>query len=137
MVVQVPDDEFGIVRASPNGFVPCDGSPLWPLAVGIEVAAAFEFDAVEVAGEAFEFIYQRFSDSAAASCRGHAKVGDGCHTARHAIEEIAEDFIVFVRGDKESALGDAFLKCNAWHEAEGARIFAIEGEHVIAPVLVG
>ncbi len=88
-------------------------------------------------GEAFEFIHQGFSDSTSASCLGHAKVGDGCHAASYAIEEIAENFILIIRGDKECALGDAFLKRTAWHEAEGACIFAVEGEHIIAPALVG
>lgn len=136
MVVQVPDDEFGIVRAASDGFVPCDESPFRPLPVGIEVPAAFEFDAVEVGGEAFEFFHQRFADSAATSCRCHAKVGDGCIAASHAIEEIAEDLILFVRGDKQRALGDAFLKGPAWHEAESPCIFAVECKHVIAPILV-
>lgn len=42
-----------------------------------------------------------------------------------------------IRGDKQRALGDTFLERPAWHEAEGAGVLAVEGEHVIAPILSG
>lgn len=64
-------------------------------------------------------------------------MGDGCHATCHAIEEIPEDLILSIRGDKERALGDAFLKSSAWHEAEGACILAVEGKYLIAPILAG
>ena len=137
MVVQVPDDEFGIVGPAPDGFIPCDESPFRPLPVGIEIAAAFEFDAVQMSGKALEFFHQRFSDPAAARWRSHTKVGNGCHTTRNPIEEIAKDFTLAIRGDKERAHGDAFLKRSAWHEAKCACVLAVKGKHVIAPALIG
>ena len=65
-------------------------------------------------------------------------MSDGCIAVRYAVEEVAENLILAVGGNKQRALGyDSFFERPAWYEDERAGIFAIESEHFITPILSG
>ncbi len=121
----MPDDDIRIVRSTANGVASGNEAPFRPLMVGIKVTTAFEPNAIQSSGEAFEFVHQRFSDPLPSSFGGDTKVSDGCHTVGHAVEKIAENLILCVGGHKQSALGNALLERPPWHEAKSAGMFSI------------
>ena len=75
-MVQVPDDEFRIVRTASDGLSSGNEAPFGPLPMRRKIPAAFEFDPIQVSGEAFEFVHQSFPNSTSPRSGRDAKVGD-------------------------------------------------------------